>query len=346
MHFTDVLCRIINVPKGRSDLLMKVIKEHIKSGSFKQFYLLHGNEAYLIKLYRDKLKEAILGELDQMNYSHFEGKDINLKEVNDIAQTLPFFSDKRLILIEQSGLFKSQNDLKEVLLGVPESTFFIFAEQEVDKRNKSYKFLKEHGNLSEINGMDQKNLMLFIASLLKPSGKKITQNIADYLLDKTGTDMENILNEVDKLISYTCDRDSITVEDIDAIVTTQISGKIFQMMDAIGLKQQNKALSLYYDLLSVREKPSHILYLIMRHFNILLQVKDLSDHGFTSSVITEKVGIPPFTVSKYIGQAKNFTMMQLFKSLKMATDTDEQIKTGRMQDKIGVELLIIGFSRK
>lgn len=325
---------------------MKVIKEHIKSGRFKQFYLLYGKESYLIKLYRDKLRNSILGEADQMNYSHFEGKDIDLREVNDIAQTLPFFSDRRLILIEQSGLFKTQSELSDILLALPESTYFIFAEQDVDKRNKVYKLIRDRGSITEMNGLDVRDLRLFIASLLKPSGKSISQNMADYLLDKIGTDMDNIINEVEKLINYTLDRDTITKEDIDSVVTTQITGKIFQMMDAIGLKRQDKALSLYYDLLSVREKPSHILYLIMRHFNILLQIKALSSHGLAPRQITENVGVPAFTISKYISQTKNFTIEQLYKSLRVAADTEEQIKTGQINDKIGLELMIIGFSQK
>lgn len=325
---------------------MKVIKEHIKSGCFKQFYLLYGKEPYLIKLYRDKLRDAILGEFGQMNYSRFEGKDINLKEVNDIAQTLPFFSDRRLILIEQSGLFAAQSELTDILSVLPESTFFILIEQDVDKRNKAYKFIRDKGYVSEMNGLDDKNLKLFVVSQLQPLGKKITQNVADYLLDKTGSDMENLVNEVEKLINYTLDRDTITIEDVDAVVTTQVTGKIFQMMDAIGLKQQDKALSLYYDLLSVREKPSHILFLLMRHLNILLQVKDLSSHGFAAQQITDNVGIPAFTIGKYISQTKNFTVDQLYKSLKVAADIEEQIKTGQIIDKIGVELMIIKFSRK
>lgn len=325
---------------------MNVLKEHIKSGNFKQFYLIYGNEPYLVKLYRDKLRDAILGNTDRINYSRFEGKDIDLKEVNSIAQTLPFFSDRRLILLENSELFKVQSELAEILSEAPESTIFIFVEQEVDKRNKSYKLIKDRGVISEMNTMDENNLKMFIASLLKAAGKKITHSTAGYLLDKTGTDMENISNEVEKLICYTMDKDTITDEDVDEIVTTQITGKIFQMMDAIGLRQQEKALSLYYDLLSVREKPSHILYLIMRHFNILLQIKDLMANGYAPASITEKVSVPAFTVSKYISQAKNFTRQQLTEALKLAADTEEQIKTGRMQEKIGTELLIIQFSKK
>lgn len=325
---------------------MNVIKGHIKSGSFKQFYLLHGSEYYLIKLYRDKIRDAIISKPVQMNYSRFEGKDIDLNELNELAQTLPFFSNRRLILIEQSGLFKTKSDLANILVDAPESTIFLFIEEEVDKRNKVYKLIRERGYISEMNGLNEKNLKLFIVSLLKPFGKKITQNTANYLLDKIGSDMENIRNEVDKLISYASDRDNITIEDVEAVVTTQISGKIFHMMDAIGLKRQDKALSLYYDLLSVRERPSHILYLIMRHFNILLQVKDLLDNGYTASDIKDKVAIPAFTVGKYMEQSRNFTKEQLYNALKLTNDTEEAIKTGRMQDKIAVELLIIQFSKK
>lgn len=325
---------------------MKVIKEHIKTGSFKQFYLLYGSEEYLKKLYRDKLKNAILGDGGDMNYSYYEGSSIEPKKVAEVAQTLPFFSDKRLIVIENSGFFKNQNELSELLKDTPDTTVIIFVEDEIDKRSKLFKLVREEGTVSEMNGLDEQNLKLFIASLLEQEKKKITESNISYLLDKTGSDMTNICNEVEKIISYTVDQDVIATEDIDAVITTQITGKIFLMIDAIGSKQANKALNLYYDLLSVREKPMSILFLITRHFNILLQAKDLQALGFSSASISEKVGIPPFAVNKYLGQAKNFTVKRLKDALEFSADIEEQIKTGRMVEKIGVELFILTFSKK
>ncbi len=325
---------------------MKVIKEHIKSGSFKQFYLMYGSEEYLKRLYRDKLKNAILKDGGDMNYSNFEGNNIDPRKVAEDAQTLPFFSDKRLIIIENSGFFKSANELSELLSGLPDSTVVIFVESEIDKRSKLFKRVRDEGTISEMNGMDEQNLKLFAASLLEQEGRKITVGTINHLLDKTGSDMLNICNEVEKIISYTVGRDVVTAEDVDAVVTTQITGKIFLMIDAIGSKQPNKALELYYDLLSVREKPMSILYLIIRHFNILLQSKDLQGLGYNSSSISEQVGIPPFAVNKYLGQAKNFTVRRLKEALEFGTDVEEQIKTGRMVEKIGVELFIVTFSKK
>jgi hypothetical protein len=122
---------------------MKNIKEHIKQNQFKPVYLLYGQEAYLKNLYKNKLKNAILGNSDEMNFSYFEGKSIDLAKVIEIADTVPFFHDKRLIIIENSVLFKSQNDLADYIKSIPETTHIIFVENEIDKRNRLYKAVKD-----------------------------------------------------------------------------------------------------------------------------------------------------------------------------------------------------------
>lgn len=323
---------------------MKNIKEHIKLNQYKPVYLLYGTEDYLKKLYRDKLKTAILGDGDQMNYTYFEGKGIDTAEVKSVANTMPFFSDRRLILIENSGFFKNQSDLADYMESIPETTHIVFVESEVDKRNRLYKAVKNVGNISEMNAMDEKNLKLWVATLLDKDNKKISEDTILYLLNKIGSDMENIQNEVEKIICYAYDRDIITKEDIDEVCTTQITGKIFLMVDAIGNRQQEKALDLYYDLLALKEKPMSILFLITRQFNILVQVKNLLSLGYNNTVISQKTGLMPFTISKYVSQSKNFNMDLLISALKSSADIEEMIKTGRLIDKIGVELLIVKYS--
>jgi DNA polymerase-3 subunit delta len=323
---------------------MKNIKEHIKQNQFKPVYLLYGTEAYLKKLYRDKLKTAILGDSNEMNYSYFEGKGVEIPKVIAAAETMPFFSEKRLIVIENSGLFKSQSELADYMKSIPATTHIIFVENEIDKRNRLFKAVKAEGTISEMNSLDEANLKLWIASILDKDKKKITSDTILYLLSKTGTDMENIQNEVEKLICYAIDREIITNEDIDAVCTTQITGKIFLMVDAIGARNQERALELYYDLLALKEKPMTILYLVTRQFNILIQVKDLLSLGYNNTVISQKTGLMPFTIGKYVSQANNFTMSTLKEALSSCAEVEEQIKTGRLIDKIGVEILIVKYS--
>ena len=90
---------------------MKTIDEDIKNGTFRQLYLLYGEEVYLKKQYKDKLVKAMTTEGDTMNFSAFEGKDTVTGQLIDLAETLPFFAERRVILVEDSGFFKSSNDL-------------------------------------------------------------------------------------------------------------------------------------------------------------------------------------------------------------------------------------------
>lgn len=323
---------------------MKTIVAHIKEGKFLPVYLLYGQEDYLRLLYRDKLREAILPPEDTMNYSYFEGKDIDLGEVESIADTVPFFSEQRLILIENSGLFKKQNDFADYLKTMPDTTKIIFVEAEVDKRNKLFKAVKKLGTVAELNGLPEKDLKVWAAAYLKKNGKNITEQNLLYFFQKVGVDMKSLENEMDKLIAYSMDETIITREMLDEVCVEQTEGKIFQMIDAIGMKDQDQALRLYYDLLEVREKPMSILFLVIRHFTILNQLKDLSRLGLAAGEVASKVGIPPFTVRKYQSQVKNFKGKEIIRNLERCAQVEQEIKTGLLLDQIGVELLIVEFS--
>ncbi|MBQ5559055.1 MAG: DNA polymerase III subunit delta [Lachnospiraceae bacterium] len=324
---------------------MNTIDEHIKKNEFSNMYLLFGKEDYLKITYRNKLRKTIISPDDSMNYSYFEGKDIDETAVISMAGTVPFFSERRLIVVENSGLFKRQNELSEFLSSLPETTFLVFVEQEVDKRSKLYKAVQKSGTVVELNGLEKKDLKLWVATYLHQSQKKITEQNIMYMLNKTGADMQNLKNELDKLISYSASEDVITREMIDEICVAQTEGKIFEMIDAIGMRNQDRALQLYYDLLAVREKPMSILFLLIRHFNILIQLKELANEGAANGVIASKVGVPPFAVRKYIGQAKNFKNSEIRDCLEQCAEVEQQVKTGLLLDQIGVELLIIAFSR-
>lgn len=323
---------------------MQIIKEHIKQNQFKQCYLLYGTEEYLKKLYKNKLKTGIIGDEDTMNFTYFEGKSIEVPKVIEVAETMPFFAERRLILIQNSGLFKSQNDLADYIKTMPEYCYFVFVESEVDKRNRLYKAVKEVGVIAEMNGMDEKNLQMWIVSLLNRSQKKITKDTLTYFMNKSGSDMEGMVQEIEKLVCYAMDKDVITREDIDAVCVTQVSNQIFLMIDAIASRKQQQALDLYNDLLTLREKPLSILFLITRHFNILLQIKELS--GQNRSEVAKKVGVPPFAVQKYTSQAGNFTKQNLISNLKDCAEMEAQVKTGLLGEQMAVELLIVKFSQR
>ncbi len=326
---------------------MKTIDEDIKTGQLKQAYLLYGEEAYLKKQYKDKLIQALVADGDSMNFSAFEGKDINQKEIIDLAETLPFFADRRVILIEGSGFFKNAaDDLAGYMPECAPSTFFVFVEDEIDKRNKMYKAVNELGKTIEFGTQNDQLLGKWIGGRIRKEGKNITQDAFQAFVAKTGTDMENIDKELEKLLCYTLDKEVINVEDVEAVTTEQISNKVFEMVDSIANHNQTKALDLYYDLLALKEPAMRILYLITRQFNILLTIKVMTNQGFSNKDIASKAGCPEWAVRKNQGQARGFSVERLKQAIRDGVDFEESVKTGRMNDQMAVELFIIKYSGK
>lgn len=324
---------------------MKSLNEDLKTGNFKRVYLLFGEENYLKKQYKDRLTKALISEGDTMNYAYYEGKGIDVKEIIDLSETMPFFSERRLIVIENSGFFKNATaELAEYMKEIPETTYFIFVETELDKRGKMFKAVKDKGRIVELARQDEKTLVRWIYGNVKKEGKQIAESTIYYLLSKCGTDMENLQKEMEKLFCYTLNNDVINMEDIDAICTTQITNEIFDMVNAVAEKKQKRALDRYYDLLALKEPAMRILYLLSRQFRLLMEVKEMAGEGYDKKTIASKAGLHPYAVGKYIEQSRSFSQEELRKILEESVDIEERVKTGRLGDVLAVELFIVKYS--
>ena len=319
---------------------MQTLNQDIKEKSFKKIYLLYGDEPFLVGSYKKKLREAITGG-DTMNFNYFEGKNPDVKEIISLADTMPFFADRRLILVDGSGFFKSaQEELAAYLPQMPDTTCLVFAESEVDKRNRLYKRVKELGYAAELNKQDTAQLMRWAAGILGRDGRKISRPVMEYFLERTGDDMENIRMELEKLVCYTMGRDVITKEDVDAVGTVHVTSRVFDMVAAIVAGNTKKAMDLYEDLLTLKEPPMRILFLIARQFNQLLQIKELTAAGKDKGAMASALKVPPFAVGKLTAQARAFTRDQIHSWVTLCVETEEAVKTGRLSDRLAVELLI------
>ena len=231
---------------------MRTIDEDIKNQKFKTAYLLYGEEAYLKKQYKDKLKKALWTEGDTMNAAFYQGKETNPKELIDLAETMPFFADHRLIMVEDSGFFKSgAEELAEYMAQIPETTTFVFVESDVDKRSKMFKALKDHGKIVEFAAQNQELLTRWMLGRLKRENKNITKAAMQEFFDRVGTDMGTLDREMEKLICYCLDKDVIELPDVEAVCPQAVTNKIFDMVSAIIECRRKDALEMYYDLLAL-----------------------------------------------------------------------------------------------
>lgn len=323
---------------------MKTIREHIKNGTFVPCYLLYGKERYLIQLTIQKLVNAVVSDGDSMNFHQYQNTGTDLTEVRSVAETAPFFAERRLILLKDTGWFKGRNDLASFLLEMPDTTVMVFYESDVDKNSDLYKAVKEIGYVSEINGLSEEDLRVFIGSSFKKYGLGITASSADFLLERSGADMNRLTTEIEKLSAYCNGTGEVRREDIERIVTPLPEGQIFAMMDAIVNNDRKKAVGLYADLLRAQEKPLRILYMLTNNFYSFYKVMCLADIGTNADDIAARLSMRPFAVKKYLRSRRKWSFSKVLQAVEDGNDMEKRVKSGDLEEHMAVETFLFRYT--
>lgn len=343
----------------RNNYSMNTIKQHIKTGEYKKVYLLYGTENYLKRLYADKLKNAVSDPSDSMNSMTFNGDTVDFTELMELCDTMPFLSERRFILVQRSGLFKAKKGsgeaeestevkstssdrdrFAEYIKQIPDTTVLVFVEDEVDKRSRIFKNVKECGYETEINTLSENDLRLWIATELKKNGKEITGATADYLVNYVGTDMEILSIELQKLCMYAYERNSITVADINEMCTKALSAAIFDLTDALAAGNKRKAFEVLDELNGMREPVQKTFISLLRHYTRLYVVKEMMQSNYSKSDIVTTLGIHPFAVGKLMSQAGRFSAKEIRNKMQYGVSLECDMKSGRLRDKNLIELFI------
>lgn len=324
---------------------MKSINEDIKNRQFNRVYLFTGEESYLRNQYSKKLRDAIAGDSADLNVCEYSGNSIDVNEVIDYAETAPFMGEYRVIFISDSNLFSTQQDaLADYIKAIPETTTIIFSQEEVDKKRRLYKAIKDNGRIIECQRQTEDMLAKWIMSKLKADNKEITSGALRLFLNRVGDDMEVIQTELEKLICYTMNKSGITEADVMTICSERIQDKVFEMLDLMSTGDQKRALSLYHDLLTLKVEPIKILVLIARQYNLLFQIKSLRKRGADKKTMASVAKVSPYFVDKYISISNRYSENALRDAMEMCAEHDQAFKSGRLNDTMAVELLIVKFS--
>lgn len=331
-------------------MYMKEIKESIKNKIFKSCYVFYGPEVFLKRNYEEQLKKAVLGSLDDMmNLEIFDDKKIMPDTIINASETFPFLAEKRLIIVRDSGLFhtgrKNESEkMSDYISKIPETACIVFIEDEVDKRGKLYKSVSKNGHAVEFKTPPESDIIKWIMTGFKKNKVVISNDTAAYLLRTVGSSMENALGEIEKLTAYKNGEGEITKSDIDSVCIKSFETKIFDLVAAIGNKKAETALEIYRNMLMMKESPIMILAMITRQFRIIFQCSELLKSGENNAGIAARLGQREFVVRECVKQSKNFSGNILMKAIEYCLETDINIKTGKMNGDLAVEVLIIKYS--
>lgn len=329
---------------------MKELKEQLSKKAFSSVYLFTGEEKFLIDVYLTRFLDKIFeGQDKTMNLDQFNVDTKDLEKITSSLETLPFFADKRVVVVRDLGLFEKKKifaaELAETLAIVKDTSICFIIETKVDKRSKLYKYINKNGTFHEFNYLKEKELIDYIARELKKHHKKISSRTVSHFLHNVGYDLNSINIELAKLIDYCSEGEVVTEEDIEEVCVKHLESRIFDLVDAIGNKNRKVALNLFYDMLALREPISRILFMISRQINLLFQVKLFALQHYSKQDMAKEVKLPPFVVEKIQRQSNNFEMDRLKKILKKLLDLEFEFKSGRINPETGLELMIIEMSK-
>lgn len=328
---------------------MEVIKKQIKTGEVDNCYLFYGQEEYIKNQYVEYIKNAIIDPAyEVMNFQALNGKGINGDQIIDFAETMPFMGQKRMIVLKDSGLFKSgkkdeTTKILDYLDKIPTTTCIVFMESEIDKRLGLYKKLNKTYTAVEFKTPSDREITSWVKKELGDHGIQMDHSLIEYFVSIVPVGMESVVNETKKLIDYK-QKGVITKDEIDNICTPSLDVRIFELVKMLGNKDTKGALKIYSNLLEVKESPLGILAMMARQFRIILKVKYMRHQGEANQSIVSRTGLRTFMVSECIRQANNFTFKQLEEALRECLETDQNIKTGIINPELGVELILIKYS--
>ncbi|WP_317367426.1 DNA polymerase III subunit delta [uncultured Tyzzerella sp.] len=329
---------------------MKTLDNHIKNKNFSNIYLIFGEEEYLKNTYEKKLISSIVNEnFKMMNFDIFEGKSFNISEVIDACDTMPFMNEYRLVILKNTGLiYDGRKDdtakLEQYLHNIPKTTIITFIEEKIDKKLKIFKTIHSIGTTHQIDIPSENQLVSWILNVFKDNNKDISTKEALYIIRNISSNMEIILNEINKLISYKNSTDKITIKDIDNICTKSVESKIFDLINFMANKDMKNAIKMYKNLINNKTSPFIILNMISRQFRIILQTKYLYNKNYNINSIASKLGLRDFIVKEALNHSKNFSIKILLQAINECLEIDNKIKTGQSTDEIAVELLIIKYT--
>lgn len=331
------------------DSLIKNINERLSP-----LYLLYGEEQYLIETAVNKIKKKFGELLLGINYIVLD--ETNVDNIISDIEVPAFGYEKKLIIVKNSGLFKKDGRkkagtplqekvteyIKNNLDIIKESVIIVFMENEVDK-NSVFEQIEKNGIICNIEELKQLQLVKKLKQICMLYKVNCDETTLNYLVENCGTNLQNLINEIRKLIEYAGENGKITMEDVNSLAIKQIESVIFELTDNLAIRKIDKALDVLDNLIYQKEPLQKILITLYNHFKKIYLCSIAVD---LNKDIVNSLSLRPnqtFLITKYKKQASYFKKEELKKILKAFIDLDYNSKNGKIDIDVGLRSILCNY---
>lgn len=334
------------------------LERKIKKHELDSCYIFCGSDEKLMKNQVKFISDSVLSsDFMDLNYSKFDGSKTDFETIIDACETMPFMSDKKVVVVyrasflDDSGGSKNSGDLKSKNFSLLNEylknpsphciliIYYVFLSDREKPSNKLKK-LDKKACVVKVDKLKGEFLQKKCKELFEDAGAKIGKSELTLFCGQVDNNMDIVLNEIEKLVSYAEGRE-ITKEDILAMMPQKSENDIFNLVDYLSQKNIKRALDILNELIFKGEKIPLILFMIGRQFNLLFCIRLGIDSGKAKETLASELKLHPYICEKMISQSMKFTLNQLKRNIKLCVDTEKTLKSTSTDDKINIEVFMI-----
>jgi DNA polymerase-3 subunit delta len=318
--------------------------QQISSGKVENAYHFTGEEDFLKEEAWRKIVSLLVPEnLRSFNLDFLYGAETSPDQILSKVSTAPINAKKRVVVL--FDLHKLSDFSKEMLLKflpkLPNSTCLLLLSPKLDIRAKKAKFYTALGKLTttvEFTGLWDNQIPPWVINRVIEKSKKIEGGAARILQDLVGNNLADLASEIDKLVIYVGEKDTITSADVESVAGLSKTYTVFHLLDSVGERKCKESLEILRNLISMGKTPGEIIFWLTKHLERLIQTKELPSSSASS--LASSLKIAPYLATKCKTQAQNFNLQELEKGLILLYQTDVDLKSNLMPDKLLMELLV------
>ncbi len=316
--------------------------KHIQSGKLEPVYLLYGDENYLIEKSLKQITEKLISkEMKDFNYDLLYGEEVTGDAIINIATSFPMMAQRRLVIVKHVDRLNDSGRrllLKYVKNPAPQTILVL-----VSNRKDLKKFHKDL--LKEVVGVQFKSLtdpkiLNWIFSSVREQGKEISPGAARLLLGRMGRSLQDIANEIEKLVQYSKDQIEITEETVEKVVGISRTFNIFEVWDSLGEKKFMRSAAIVRRMLEVGDSPVYMVTMLTSYFSKLWMVKALQKKGASPGEIASQTHTPPYFINKYVAQANKYSEIELMQNFQFLLEADRNLKSHYQHPRLIMDLLV------
>jgi DNA polymerase-3 subunit delta len=311
---------------AKGELTFDDLRSELAQRRFAPVYLFYGEEDFLAEQATDLIIDSVMSAEQQgFNLDVVYGSDADTRDILSHASSFPMMADRRVVVVRELDKLANKELLSSYLEHPSPSTCLVLHSGKPDFRRKPYVTAKRFATVIRCEPIREHQIASWIGKRVTQQGRKIDAEAVKILAAYVGTSLREIQNELDKLYIFVGEKQAIVSDDIRAVVGVSKEYNIFELQNAIGVKNLARSTEILSRMMDLGESPILIIILLTRYFTTLWKLHDLRRRGSTE--LASAIGVNPYYLKDYVAATGSYSVAELEHSFEVLATADEQMKS-------------------